>query len=276
MKYLLLIPAIIFFVLFTAWPIEKVIELSFLKTNFITTKFIGFDNYFNALTDSDFILSVLNSLFYCFLMIPGQLFLGLGSAFLIFKLSKKWQDVSRIIFYIPVLAAGIIIAQIWRWIFHMNGLFNWIIGLFRIQSINYFGDWYIAIPSIAFIVIVSSFGSNTIIFLAAMQSIDKALFEAAEIDGASWRQTKYKIIIPMIMPTIGLVILLTMIASFGIFETIYSLSPQNYAATTTYDIYRTGFLFSKYGLASAEAMIFLIIILTLSLVKNRIEKGVEK
>lgn len=243
-----------------------------MKTNFITTKFIGFDNYFNAFTDSNFIISILNSLFYCILMVPGQLFLGLGSAFLIFKLSKKWQDVSRIIFYIPVLAAGIIIAQIWRWIFHMNGLFNWIIGLFGIMPINYFGEWYSAIPSVAFIVIVSSFGANTIIFLAAMQSIDKSLFEAANIDGASWWQIKYRIIIPMIMPTIGLVTLLTIIASFGIFETIYSLVPQSYSATTTYSIYRSGFLFSKYGLASAESIIFLFIILSLSLIKNRIEK----
>ena len=272
MKYFFLLHAIIFFSLFTAWPIEKVIELSFLKTNFISTVFVGFDNYFQALNDSNFIISILNSLFYCILMIPGQLFLGLGSAFLIFKLSKKWQDISRIIFYIPVLAAGIIIAQIWRWIFHIQGLFNWIIGLIGIAPINYFGDWFTAIPSIAFIVIVSSFGANTIIFLASMQSIDKSLFEAAEMDGASWRQVKYSIMIPMIMPSISLVILLSAIASFGIFETIYSLAPQSYAATMTYGIYRTGFLFSKYGLASAEAIIFLIIILSLSLIKNRIEK----
>jgi len=269
----LLIPAIVFFSLFTAWPLGEVIVLSLYKTNFITTKFIGIDNYIAIFSDSDFITSIFNSLFYCFLMVPGELLLGLGSAFLIFKLSKKWQDVSRIIFYIPVLTAGIIIAQIWKWIFHIDGVFNWFIKLIGLSPINYFGDWYSAIPTVAFIVIIGSFGANTIIFLAAMQSIDKSLFEAAEIDGASFRQIKYRIILPMIMPTISLVTLLTIIASFGVIETIMMLVPQSYAATVTYSIYRSGFLFSKYGIASAEAIVFLVIMILLSLLKNRIEKN---
>lgn len=272
MKFLLLLPVALFYAFFTAWPLAEVIKLSLYKTNFITTKFVGLDNYIIALSDPDFIRSTGNSLFYTAILVPGQLLVAIFFTLELYNMSKKWQDISRMIFYIPTLAAGIIISGVWKWVFHANGPINWILSLFNISPIGWFSQGQTAIPIISFIVLFSSFGGNVIILLSSVLSIDKEILEAARIDGASELQIKWKIIVPLMRPTIIILGFLSAIAAFQIFENIYALAPQSYAATMTFFIYQQGFLFSKYGVASAEAVLLLIIILSLSLIKKKVEK----
>jgi multiple sugar transport system permease protein len=124
-------------------------------------------------------------------------------------------------------------------------------------------------------VIFCSLGSNVIIFLSAILSIDKTIFDAARIDGANEGQVQWMVVVPLIMPSIALVGLLSAIGAFQIFENIYALAPQNYAATMTYFIYQTSFMFSKYGLGAAEAVVLLIIVLTLSLIRKKVENHAD-
>lgn len=271
MKYILLFPVVVFYLFFTIWPLGEVVYLSFYKTNFITESFIGLNNYIELIQDKVFLQSFVNSLFYALLLIPGQLILSLFLALILYSLSKVWQDVARIIFYIPVLAGGIILASIWKWIFHADGVINWFLGLFGIDKVFFFSKGLTAIPTISFIIIICSFGSYLIMILSNILSIDKSIFEAARIDGANEFQIGIKIIIPMIKKTIWLIGLLLLISAFQIFENIYALAPQSFAATTTYKIYETGFKFSKYGLAAAQSIILLIVVLVLSLIKRKIE-----
>jgi len=191
---------------------------------------------------------------------------------MIFKLTKKWHDISRILLYIPVLSGGIIIAQVWRWIFSSDGIINWFLSLFNLPAINWFAQGLTSIPIVVMVVIVSSFGSYVIIILSSLTSIDKGIFEAAMIDGANARQIRNKITLPLLAPTIALVGLLSMIASMQIFETIYALVPQEYAYTPTFSIYTLGFKNSKWGMASAQSVILLLITVGLSILKRKVEK----
>lgn len=272
MPYLFLIPSAIFFILFVAWPIYKVVELSFYQTNFITTKFVGFQNYIDSFSNEMFLSSIKNSIFYMILLIAGMLFVSLSISLIIFKLSKKWHDISRILLYIPVLSGGIIIAQVWKWIFSNEGVANWLLSLFNIPSVNWFTQGFTAIPIVILVVVVSSFGSHVIIILSSLLSIDKGIFEAAMIDGANARQIRNKITLPLLAPTIALVALLSMIASLQIFETIYALVPQEYAYTPTFSIYTLGFKFSKWGMASAQSVMLLLVTVALSIIKKKVEK----
>lgn len=266
MKYFLLVPALIFFLIFTIWPIGEVIYLSTLETNFMKTTFVGIDNYIKAFNDADFIQSIFNSFEYAIILVIGQIVCALSGSLFIYNMSKKWQDASRIIFYIPILSAGIIIASSWRWLFSYDGLVNWIIG----QKINWFGQGETAIPIICFIVIFSSVGANMIILLASILTIDKSLFESARIDGAKEWQMELYIIIPLIKPTLVLIGFLSFINAFQIFENIYALAPQTYAATMTYFIYQQGFEFGKYGMASAESVILLGMMIMMTLIKKKV------
>jgi ABC-type sugar transport system permease subunit len=270
MKYFLLMPTLIFFLLFTLWPIIKVIEMSFYQTNFIVTRFVGLQNYVDLFNNEAFIQSIKNSLLYITILPLLNVIVSVSITFLIADLSKKWQDISKILIYIPVLGGGIILAQVWRWVFAIDGLMNWILSLFHIAPVYWFGNSVTSIVVICVIVVIASFGGYIIMLLAALTSIDKSIYEAAKIDGASDFQIKIKIILPLIKSTIALIYLLSMIASLQIFEYIYALVPQQYAATITYNIYVTGFKNSKWGLASAQAVILMVITFILSYFQRKI------
>ena len=270
MKYFLLMPTLIFFLLFTLWPIIKVIEMSFYQTNFIVTRFVGLQNYVDLFNNEAFIQSIKNSLLYITILPLLNVIVSVSITFLIADLSKKWQDISKILIYIPVLGGGIILAQVWRWVFAIDGLMNWILSLFHIAPVYWFGNSVTSIVVICVIVVIASFGGYIIMLLAALTSIDKSIYEAAKIDGASDFQIKIKIILPLIKSTIALICLLSMIASLQIFEYIYALVPQQYAATITYNIYVTGFKNSKWGLASAQAVILMVITFILSYFQRKI------
>ena len=276
MKYLLLAPTLVFFLLFTLWPIIKVIEMSFYQTNFIVTRFVGLQNYVDLFNNEAFIQSIKNSLLYITILPLLNVIVSVSITFLIADLSKKWQDISKILIYIPVLGGGIILAQVWRWVFAIDGLMNWVLSLFNIAPIYWFGDGYISITIICIIVVTTTFGGYVIILLASLTSIDKSIYEAARMDGASNFQIKMKIVLPLIKSTIALVYLLSMIASLQVFEYIYALVPQQYAATITYNIYVTGFKNSKWGLASAQAVILMIITFILSYLQRRISNESNK
>lgn len=267
MKFILLIPSFIFFILFTVWPLIEVFRLSFYKINFITSKFIGLSNYIESFTDPVFLTSIANSFLYAILLVLGvgvSVFLALY----LYRMNRKWQDASRILLYLPTLSAGIIISLAWKWIFQSNGIMNWILG----KNINWFGQWQTAIPVIAFTIIFASFGSNTIILLSAIQNVNKELIEAAKIDGASWWQIVTHIILPIISPVIYMMVISTILGAFMVFESIFMLAPYDYTATITYSIYTKGFMFSKYGLAAAQAVILLFISVILFIIKRKLEK----
>ena len=272
MKYLLILPALILSALFFIWPIAAMIKYSMLKTNFITTSFVGLDNYARAFRDPAFLRSWLNSFFYMVFMVVGQVGGGLAVALSTMNLSKRWHDTVRITFYVPTLSAGIIIAQVWRWVFHSRGPLNWIVKLLGGESVAWFSQGVTAIPSISLVVVASGLGGAVIYFLAAILSIDRDLFAAAQMDGASWFQIKTRVVAPILRPIVATLALVAAIASFQVFETIYALAPYTHTATVTYHVYREAFVMGRYGLGSAQAFILLVATMGLALVKRRVER----
>jgi multiple sugar transport system permease protein len=272
-KWLLLAPAAAFALAFTAAPLATVAHYSLLKVDFINNKFVGFANYVKALSDPVFLRSWLNSGFYIVLTVGVGVGTALTISLVTYPLEKRWHDAVRIVFYVPVLSAGMIIAQAWRWIFNSAGPVNWLIEKLGGEPIAFFMRQATAIPAISLIVITSGLGGTIIILLAGILGIDKSLFDAATIDGASSFQIKARIVVPALRPLLALVSFVAMIGGLQIFETIYSLAPYEYTATVTFHIYREAFVFGRYGLASAQAIILLIIAGALTAIKRRIERS---
>jgi len=272
MRTALLAPAFVFFGLFVGWPIGELFVLSLTKTDFLSSEFVGLRNFWKALHDAAFMRSVANSGLYILLLTIGSGLSTWAVAMLVMDLPKWWQDTVRFVFYIPMLSAGIIIGQIWKWTFHMQGPLNWLIGLFGIEPISFFNSRITAIPAIVLVVMMSSLGAQLIILLSAILGIDKELYDAAKIDGASSLQIKLRIVTPMVMPTIWLLALLSIIAAPQIFETVLALAPYEHTATMTFQIYRTAFQASRFGLASAEALILFALLAGVILAKQRITR----
>lgn len=276
MKVFLLIPAILFFSIFTAWPLVEIIKLSFYKTNFITSSFIGFQNYIDMFTDANFYLAIKNSLLYVLFLAPAQVLFGFIGAIIVFQLNKKWQDASRIIFYVPVLSGGIIIAQVWKWVFSADGVANWLLSFFNIEPIMWFSESLTGIFVVSFIVLISSFGANVILILSALLDIDSSMIEAGKIDGANSLQRITKLIIPTIASTLKIVFLVSTVAAFQIYETILMLCPYEYTSTMTFRIYTLAFKNGKYGQSAAEAIALICIVSILLFIQKKIKNEKEK
>ncbi len=272
-KYLFILPAILLTLIFIIWPLFELFKLSLYKTNFITTKFVGLENYLMIFQDPKFVQSIVNSLFYIILLVIGQIGGATFLSLLVCNLSKKWHDFTRFAFYIPLLSSGLIISQFWKWIFHMNGPLNWLLGLFGIAPVMWFAQSITGIPAVALVVIVASWGTNVIIILAAILSIEQSMVEQARIDGASWFQIKMKIILPQLWSTIILLSFVSAINAIAIIENIIFLAPYQTTATLVYAVYDYAFTMGKHGLASAGAVFILVISVFLSLIKNKIERN---
>lgn len=267
-KWALLAPALILCAVFLLWPLAEVGRLSLVKTNYITTEWVGLRNYARMFTDEAFLRSLYNSAFYMVLMV----LLGPGGALLltlaVMDLSKRWQGVSRFVFYIPMVGAGMIIAQIWSWAFHINGPVNWLLG----QDIWWFGQGFTAIPVICLMVGSVSVGTQMIILLATTSSIDTALFDAAKIDGAGPWQIKWHIVVPAIAPMIAIQVMIAVINGPQVIEFVIALAPYEYSVTTAYNIYFEAFIMGNHGLAAAKAVLLLLVLGTMAWAKTRLTR----
>ena len=264
-RRLLLLPACLFALVFVAWPLVEVVRLSLIRTNFVSTRWVGLANFAALLRDGPFLRSLGNSVFYALLLIPLQTGVALIAALTVHDLPKRWHDAVRIVFYLPMLAAGIIIAQVWRWIFHIRGPINWLLG----AEIAWFAQGATGIPAVTMIVAAVGIGGNMIVILAALLSIDRSLFDAARIDGASGFQTRWFIMVPIIWPTLLVLALLAAISAPQVFETIYALAPYEHTATVTFHIYREGFHMGRYGTAAAQAIVLCVLTLLMSWAKTK-------
>ena len=268
MMWALLAPAVVLCVLFTLWPLVEVVRLSLQTTDFITTRFVGLQNYARIFRDPAFLRSIANSgwyiLFTTVLRVGGALLIVLQ----VVDLPKRWHDGARFAFFIPGLCAGIIIAALWRWVFHWNGPVNSLLGI----KVAWFGSGLTAIPVISLILVAATLGGVVIILLASALSIDPALYDAARIDGASPRQIKRLITVPIIMPMVWLMILLSMIAGPQIFEYIWALAPATHSATMTFQIFTTAFQAGNHGRAAAQAIVLLGLMLGMAWGKGRLAR----
>ena len=184
-------------------------------------------------------------------------------------MSKRWHDGARFALYIPSLCGGIMIAAIWRWVFHFNGPVNGLLGL----DIQWWNSGMTAIPAIALIGVAATLGSVVILLLAACLAIDPELYDAAKIDGASARQIRWRIVVPLIMPMVWLMILLSVIAGPQIFENIWALAPAEHSASMTFYIFTTAFQEGNHGRAAAAAVVLLVMMLCMAWVKSRVTKS---
>jgi multiple sugar transport system permease protein len=274
--YILISSSLAFFIVFWVVPLVSVIFLGFRKTDYFTSEWIGLQNYIEMFKDPYYYKALTNSLFYASIIIIGQLGISLFVSLMVFNMPLWTHSTVRFVFYIPVFASGIIISNAWKWIFHpRGGLLNWFIGLFGAEPIIWFGNRITAIVAIGSIQTISYLGFYVLVLLAAMMSVDRAQFDSARIDGASWFRIKLSIILPQILPQIFFITLLAMISAFQIFEYIFMLSgggPDYGSASLMYDIYNTGIGLGKYGMASARSIMLMSILLILAIVKYQLEK----
>lgn len=263
--YLLIAPAMLAFLIFSIYPIFNMLQLSFYDWNMISPvkTFIGLQNYQKLLQDRDFRQTLLNTVIFTVFASLGDVILGLAVASYLKK--KCWiNNLLQSILFSPYIISLASIALLWMWIMNPDyGLLNAVFHIFGISGINWLGDPKYAMISIIIISIWKNVGYDTLILIAALQSVPTSLYEAAALDRTNWWRRFTKITLPMISPTLFFLMIVEVIGSFNVFETIQILTgggPQNSTNTIVFSLYQYGFKFYKIGYASTIGVLLMIII----------------
>ncbi|MGD6777227.1 MULTISPECIES: carbohydrate ABC transporter permease [Bacillaceae] len=276
--YLFIVPGLIFYSIFFILPTISAVFYSFTDWDGLTTNFnfVGFENYTNLVTnDSIFIKSMTNNLKFMLFVVVFQTLFSLVFAVLLVK-NTKTNIFLRALYFFPTILSSVSVAFIWSYMYDPNlGIINNLftsVGLEMLAN-NWLGDQNIAIYSIAFVQVWFHTGQMLIIFVAGLQAIPEDLYEVAKIEGASRWQTFSKVTWPLIAPAATIVVAYTTIQSFKAFDLIYAMTRggPNYATEIlATHIYTTAFRSFKFGYASAESVIFMLVIALITFLQFRV------
>jgi multiple sugar transport system permease protein len=259
-----LAPTIVGLAVLSAGPILATLAISLTKWDLLTApKLIGFDNYVALLTDDRFLKALRNTFFYTIVSVPVGLTIALGLAI---ALNTKVRGIAfiRTAYFLPVVTSTIAIALVWQWIYSADaGLLNQVLGVVGIPSQKWLSDPTLAMPAIIAMSIWQGLGVNVIIFLAGLQAIPSDLLDAASVDGAGSRARLRHVTLPLLTPAVFFTGVLSLIASFQVFDQVFVLAkprPTEATITVVYFIYENGFKFFKMGYASAASWILFLIV----------------
>ena len=277
--YLFMLPFLLFFVGFVVYPMFMCIYTSFFDATMNRDDiFIGFQNYVDLFNDPVFWKALTNTLIIVVVSVPVTCAFSLWIATLISKMHVTATSAFRCIFYLPVVTGSVAVTMVWKWMFNnYYGILNYLgkgVGLLD-KNINWLGDPKYALGCIILILLTTSVGQPIVLYVSALDNVDKSLVEAAHVDGATETQSFWKIKWPQMMPTTLYILVITTINSFQCFALIQLLTsggPKNSTMTIMYYIYYNAFKQYKYGYGNAMGVILAIIIAILSAVQFRMGK----
>ena len=267
---LFIVPLMIINITFFVLPFFKSIYMSFYNWPLLGQKvLIGFQNYMKAFGDKKFIHSLLFTLQYAVLVTPMLFITAFIMAILV---NQKFRGVGifRTIYFLPVVISMTASSDIWLWIYNeLYGILNHLLLAVGIVSkpVSWMHLPATSLPAVCVMVTWKMSGFSMLMLLAAMQSIDEQIYESASIDGASAPQRFFRITLPLIRPTIGLSMVISVIGSVLAFEQFKIMTqggPSSKTQTAVYYIYETSFGNYKFGYGAAMSIIVLIILAVLS------------
>lgn len=269
--YLFLFPNMAIFGLFTIWPAINGFNISmYSSSNGRTFRWEGAGNYQSILSDADFWGIVQNTVIYAFAFVALSVLLGVMLAVLVDQ-QRRGRTFFRSVFFVPVLISPVVVGLVWNWMLErQGGLVNTFLGLFGVPEIPWLVEDNLALIMVIAVGVWMQVGFYMLILLAGLQSIDPSLYEAARVDGANrWRQFR-SLTLPLLQPSILVVVVLATIHGFQAFDYIYTLTGGGPVGATTLIvqyIYENGFVSPiRYGMASAGSVLLFCAIFALTII----------
>lgn len=268
--YLFILPAFVVLVVFFFMPFFQTIGLSFFdySSSIYNPSFTGINNYIKLFNEPIFYKVMFNTFMYLIIAVP---FLVIFPLFIAILINQKIKGITlyKILIYLPVIVSIVVAAIAFKWLYSTQGVLNYILSIFNINSIGWLTDTKWALFSVAIVTIWKGVGYYMMIYLASLMSVPQDLYEACDIDGANFLKKHLTVTIPHIMPTIALVTTISTISAMKVFAEIYVMTkggPLNSSKTIVYYIYERAFENLDLGYASALAVILLIIVMLFSLI----------
>lgn len=260
------VPSFIIFSTFFLIPQLISVGYSFTVWNFDSVKFTGWDNYIMFFSERSLNTSIVNTLKYAFFTSISKVTIAFFIA--IFLTSKiKTKNLLRSVVFFPNLVSPLAVGTTFAALMHpTKGLFNQVLELLGLSTVNWLGNIDIALYSIIATDVWRGLSVSVVIYIAGVQSIDRAYYEAAEMDGASiWQRIKY-ITLPMVRPAMNSIIILSLMSGLRTFELVWTMTEggpgfaTDVLASVIYKQYAAGF----YGLSAAGNVILFILIASIA------------
>ncbi|WP_233712530.1 carbohydrate ABC transporter permease [Kribbella turkmenica] len=273
-----LAPATLGFVVFYIWPTLRGAYLSFTEYSLLQApNFNGLANYERMVQDSLFWNALVVTVEYVVINIGVQTVLAVGIAMLMYRLTHSITV--RAVVLLPYLVANVVVALVWYWMLDFQvGIVNQGLTWLGIDPVAFFGESQWAIPTIAGINVWRHMGYTALLVFAGLQMIPKYVYEAAEVDGSTEWKTFWRITLPLLRPVLVMVLVVTMIGSFQIFDTVAVTTaggPINATRVIYYYIFERAFTRFDFGYASAMAMVLFAILAVVSLLQLRLLRAKE-
>lgn len=280
--FLFVLPALLFFGSVFLLPLAQSILYSFYKIAPGGAKeFVGLRLYEKVLTDSTFWTAVENTVQLLLLTVPATVVLALAVALGLNRVSNlKWRNVWASMYFLPFATSLVAAALIWQWIYDpIYGFLNYALSFIGIPPQKWLQSLSQVLPSLAVVSVWVRIGFDTMIFLAALQSIPEEYYEAAKMDGASGIQRLRYITLPLLNAQIVMVCILEIIFNFKIFDQVYATTqggPAGASQTIIGLLYDTAFRFFRFGDASVMAVFVFVTLMLVTLLQWRLfRKPVE-
>ncbi len=276
--YIMLIPFMLFFLLFVIYPMIKSILDSFTNYNLSEREFIGLRNYIRLAQDKVFLRSILNTIVFAACSIVPLMVIGLTMAILVNRQSKIMYACRAALIY-PYVTSMVAVSMVWLYMFDpTNGILNKILEVFGVAQQWWLYDENQALWCLIVVNIWKNLGYVMMIYLAALQSVPKSLYEAAMIDGAGGFRMTWSITLPTIKPITFFLLTTLSVECFKTFEQVRIMTnggPVNSTTTMTHQIYMKAFSEFKMGYASAMSVILLIIVLIMTVINLKLGRQLE-
>ena len=271
--YLMVLPYLLHLAVFLGYPLAFAFGLVFHRWNIYTPmKWVGLGNIKLLLTDPLIWRALVNTLYFLLIHIPLQLVIALGLAQLLNQ-KIRGRAFFRASYFMPVVVSGVVVTILWQQLYATEtGLINIVLQRFGLPAVGWLTDRRFAMAAIAIMATWKNVGLYIVLFLVGLQAIPTELYEAAELDGAGAWKEFWLITVPLLNPTIMLVLVLSTIGGFSLFIEPYVMTgggPANSTLSGILYLYKQAFFFSKMGYATTIGFFWAMIIFAVVLLQRR-------
>lgn len=278
--YLMLIPALMILGIFVFYPIVSAGYLSLTSWDGFNPEkpFVGLSNYIRLAEDKEFWNSLLVTVIYAFGVSVLSVISGLFFALLL-DAPLRGRGIYRTIYFLPVVTSSVAIAIVWKYMLDYSGLINTWLGKIGIAGPDWLQNRWLALLALTLLTVWKNLGFNIVLYLTALQSLPKAIFEASEIDGANKLKQVRFIVVPLLRPMTFFVIVQALINSFQAFDLVYVFTeggPRGGTDVLGMMMYRQAFRLGDFGYGTAISLVTLVLVLLVTLVQWKLKGSDEK
>ncbi|MEA9389728.1 sugar ABC transporter permease [Acerihabitans sp. TG2] len=285
--YLLIFPSLGLLLLFTFYPLVQGFWMSIFQRGVVVLpqvpstlpKFVGIDNFIHVFGDPEFQQVLLRTVMFVVFAVPLNLVVALGMALLLAPQIRGF-GLARTVVFFPSMISLLTIGIMWKWLFGYNsGLINYVLSLLNVNPVPWLQQDTMAQIAVVIVWVWASAGFNMMILLAGLTAIPEDLYEAARIDGTKRWRTFARITLPLLQPSVVVVIVLSSIEAFKVYELVISLTGGGPGRSTVYliqTIYENAFMQpATAGIAAAQSVVLFVILFALSVVQLRLSRNIK-